>query len=58
MQPLISRILLNLKGKTIATQLYSVDHMFLLTLLEENGMSEKGHQVVDMSITGIQAMLS
>lgn len=40
----------DLKGKTIATQLYSVDHMFLLTLLEENGMSEKDIKIVDMSI--------
>lgn len=40
----------DLKGKTVATQLYSVDHMFLLTLLEENGMTEKDINIVDMSI--------
>lgn len=40
----------DLKGKTIATQLYSVDHMLLLTLLDENGMSEKDINIVDMSI--------
>lgn len=39
-----------LKGKTVATQLYSVDHMFLLTLLDENGMSESDVNIVDMSI--------
>jgi NitT/TauT family transport system substrate-binding protein len=40
----------DLKGKTIATQRYSVDHMFLLTLLEENGMTEDDVNIVDMSI--------
>lgn len=40
----------DLKGKTVATQLYSVDHMFLLTLLDENGMTEKDIKIVDMSI--------
>ncbi len=40
----------DLKGKTVATQLYSVDHMFLLTLLDENGMTEKDINIVDMSI--------
>ena len=40
----------DLKGKTVATQLYSVDHMFLLTLLDENGMSEDDINIVDMSI--------
>lgn len=40
----------DLKGKTVATQLYSVDHMFLLTLLDENGMSEDDVNIVDMSI--------
>ncbi len=40
----------DLKGKTIATQLYSVDHMLLLTLLDENGMSEDDINIVDMSI--------
>ncbi|ALP91417.1 ABC transporter substrate-binding protein [Clostridium butyricum] len=40
----------DLKGKTIATQLYSVDHMFLLTLLDDAGMSDKDVNIVDMSI--------
>lgn len=40
----------DLAGKTVATQLYSVDHMFLLTLLDENGMSEDDIKIVDMSI--------
>ncbi len=40
----------DLAGKTIATQLYSVDHMLLLTLLNENGMTEKDVNIVDMSI--------
>lgn len=40
----------DLKGKTIATQLYSVDHMFLLTLLDEHGMTEADVNIVDMSI--------
>ncbi len=40
----------DLKGKTIATQLYSVDHMFLLTLLKEHGMTEDDVNIVDMSI--------
>lgn len=40
----------DLKGKTVATQMYSVDHMFLLTVLEENNMSEKDINIVDMSI--------
>lgn len=39
-----------LKGKTIATQLYSVDHMFLLTLLADAGMSKNDVNIVDMSI--------
>lgn len=40
----------DLAGKTIATQIYSVDHMLLLTLLNENGMTEKDVNIVDMSI--------
>lgn len=40
----------DLKGKTIATQLYSVDHMFLLTLLNDAGMSKTDVNIVDMSI--------
>lgn len=40
----------DLKGKSIATQLYSVDHMFLLTLLNDNGMTEDDVNIVDMSI--------
>lgn len=40
----------DLKGKTISTQLYSVDHMFLLTLLNDAGMSKSDVNIVDMSI--------
>ena len=40
----------DLAGKTVAAQLYSVDHMFLLTLLDEHGMSEDDINIVDMSI--------
>lgn len=38
----------DLKGKTVATQVYSVDHMFLLTLLDENGMTEDDINIADM----------
>lgn len=41
---------LDLKGKTIATQLNSVDHMLLLTLLNDNGLSSDDVNIVDMSI--------
>ncbi|MGN1024152.1 MAG: ABC transporter substrate-binding protein [Lachnospiraceae bacterium] len=40
----------DLKGKTVATQLYSVDHMLLLTMLDQNGMSQDDINLVDMSI--------
>lgn len=40
----------DLKGKTVATQYCSVDHMFLLTLLEDNGMSIDDINMVDMTI--------
>lgn len=40
----------DLKGKTIATQLYSADHMLLLTLLKDNGMSADDVNIVDMTI--------
>mgnify|MGYP000925115837 FL=1 len=40
----------DLKGKTIATQLYSVDHMFLLTLLDQAGMTAKDVHITDMTI--------
>lgn len=40
----------DLKGKTICTQLYSADHMLLLTLLRDNGMSEDDVKIVDMTI--------
>lgn len=40
----------DLKGKTIATQLYSVDHMYLLTLLDKEGMSADDVKIVDMSM--------
>lgn len=40
----------DLKGKTVATQYCSVDHLLLLTLLKENGMSIDDINMVDMSI--------
>lgn len=39
-----------LKGKTVATQYCSVDHLLLLTLLQENGMTIDDINMVDMSI--------
>lgn len=40
----------DLKGKTVATQYYSVDHLLLLTLLQENGMTADDIDLVDMTI--------
>lgn len=40
----------DLKGKTVATQYCSVDHLLLLTLLKENGMKIDDINMVDMSI--------
>lgn len=40
----------DLKGKTVATQYCSVDHLLLLTLLQENGMTIDDINMVDMSI--------
>lgn len=40
----------DLKGKTVATQYCSVDHMFLLTLLQDHGMSIDDINMVDMTI--------
>ena len=40
----------DLKGKTVASQYCSVDHFLLLTLLDENGMSQNDINFVDMSI--------
>ncbi|CUH96806.1 hypothetical protein P22_2917 [Propionispora sp. 2/2-37] len=40
----------DLKGKTVATQLYSVDHMYLLTLLDNAGMSAQDIKIVDMNM--------
>jgi len=40
----------DLKGKTVATQMYSVDHMLLLTLLDQHGMTQDDINLVDMSI--------
>lgn len=40
----------DLKGKTVATELYSVDHMYLLQLLDKAGMSEKDVKLTNMSI--------
>lgn len=40
----------DLRGKTVATQLYSVDHMLLLTMLDQYGMTQDDINLVDMSI--------
>lgn len=40
----------DLKGKTVGTQLYSVDHMYLLSLLDRAGMSADDVTIVDMTI--------
>lgn len=40
----------DLKGKTVATQMYSVDHMLLLTLLNDHNMTQDDINLVDMSI--------
>lgn len=40
----------DLKGKTVATELYSVDHMYLLQLLDKAGMSEDDITLTNMSI--------
>lgn len=40
----------DLKGKTVATQYCSVDHLLLLTLLQENGMTIDDINMVDMTI--------
>ena len=40
----------DLKGKTVATQYSSVDHLLLLTLLQENGMTADDINIVDMTI--------
>lgn len=41
----------DLKGKTVATELYSVDHMYLLQLLDKAGMSEADITLTNMSIS-------
>jgi NitT/TauT family transport system substrate-binding protein len=40
----------DLKGKTVATELGTVDHFLLLTALEKNGMSEKDINYVNMTV--------
>lgn len=40
----------DLKGKTVATELGTVDHLLLLTALEQNGMSEKDINYVNMTV--------
>lgn len=40
----------DLKGKKIATELYSVDHMYLLSLLDEVGLTKDDVEIVNMSI--------
>jgi NitT/TauT family transport system substrate-binding protein len=40
----------DLKGKTVATELGTVDHLLLLTALEKNGMSENDINYVNMTV--------
>jgi NitT/TauT family transport system substrate-binding protein len=40
----------DLKGKTVATELGTVDHFLLLTALEQNGMTEKDINYVNMTV--------
>ncbi|WP_338026271.1 ABC transporter substrate-binding protein [Cohnella algarum] len=40
----------DLKGKTVATELGTVDHLLLLTALAENGMSEQDINYVNMTV--------
>ncbi len=40
----------DLKGKTVATELGTVDHLLLLTALAENGMDEKDINYVNMTV--------
>jgi NitT/TauT family transport system substrate-binding protein len=40
----------DLKGKTVATELGTVDHFLLLTALSEHGMSEKDINFVNMTV--------
>ncbi|SFT28538.1 ABC transporter substrate-binding protein [Paenibacillus sp. BC26] len=39
-----------LKGKTVATELGTVDHLLLLTALDQNGMSENDVNYVNMTV--------
>ncbi|MNI34651.1 putative aliphatic sulfonates-binding protein precursor [compost metagenome] len=40
----------DLKGKTVVTELGTVDHLLLLTALEQHGMSEKDINYVNMTV--------
>ncbi len=40
----------DLKGKTVATELGTVDHFLLLTALEQNGMTEKDIDYINMTV--------
>ncbi|MBM7569325.1 aliphatic sulfonate ABC transporter substrate-binding protein [Paenibacillus sacheonensis] len=40
----------DLKGKTVATELGTVDHLLLLTALAQNGMDEKDVKYVNMTV--------
>ena len=40
----------DLKGKRVATELGTVDHMLLLTALEQNGMGEKDINYINMAV--------
>lgn len=40
----------DLKGKTVATEFYSVDHMYLLSLMKKAGLSPSQVKIVNMTI--------
>ncbi|WP_127533071.1 ABC transporter substrate-binding protein [Paenibacillus kobensis] len=48
-QPSIQNVL-DLKGKTVATELGTVDHLLLLTALDQNGMKESDVNFVNMTV--------
>lgn len=40
----------DLKGKTVATEVGTIEHFFLLTLLKDNGMTEKDINLTNMTV--------
>lgn len=40
----------DLKGKTVATEIGTIEHFFLLTLLKDNGMTEKDIHLTNMTV--------